>query len=191
MCDRESRLKAIESAIGIFPDFPIKGIQFRDFLGVYRNPVLTQYLLDEVYNIATCNIQCGKKIDVVVGLESRGLLLGPTLALRLNCSFVPARKAGKLPGPCYSQAYELEYGTDTLEIQRDSVKPGDNIMLFDDVMATGGTLEACVKLIEQAGATVSSSLTFMEVNSLPGRKRLENLGVSVHSIFQIYRKYVL
>ncbi|CAH8872163.1 unnamed protein product [Trichobilharzia szidati] len=185
MCDRESRLKAIESAIGTFPDFPVKGIQFRDIFGVFRNPVLTQYLLDETYNIATCNIQCGKKIDAVVGLESRGFLLGPTLALRLNCSFVPARKAGKLPGPCYSHTYELEYGTDTLEIQRDSVKPGDNVLLFDDLIATGGTLEACVKLIRLAGATVLSSLTFMELKDLPGRKRLEDLGVSVHSIFQI------
>ncbi|CAH8288396.1 unnamed protein product, partial [Heterobilharzia americana] len=123
-------------------------------------------------------------INVVIGLESRGFLLGPALALRLNCAFVPARKKGKLPGPCYSHSYELEYGTDTIEIQKDAVKPGDNVLLFDDVLATGGSLEACVKLVEKSGATILASLLFMELKDLNGRERLEKLGILVHSIFQ-------
>ncbi|VDO60660.1 unnamed protein product [Schistosoma margrebowiei] len=131
--DRESRLKAIKSAIGIIQDFPKQGIIFWYF-----------------------SIQC--KINVIVGLESRGFLLGPALALRLNCSFVPIRKAGKLPGPCFSYNYELEYGNSVVEIQKDVLKPDDNVVLFDDVLATGGSLEAGIKLVNLSGARILSSL---------------------------------
>ncbi|CAH8645481.1 unnamed protein product [Schistosoma intercalatum] len=186
MSDRDSRLRAIESAVGIIPNFPVKGILFRDFFGVFMNPVLTQYLLDELYYMATSEAACKcKKIDVVVGLESRGFLLGPALALRLNCSFVPIRKAGKLPGPCYSHRYTLEYGTDTVEMQKNVINSGDNVLLLDDVLATGGSLEACVNLVNLSGAKVLFSLLYMELKNLPGRKKLEDLGVPVYSLFQV------
>ncbi|CAH8636211.1 unnamed protein product [Schistosoma mattheei] len=184
--DRESRLKAIKSAIGIIPDFPKQGIIFWDFFSVFRDPVLTQYLLDELYYVATSEIERKfAKINVIVGLESRGFLLGPALALRLNCSFVPIRKAGKLPGPCYSHRYTLEYGTDTVEMQKDVINSGDNVLLLDDVLATGGSLEACVNLVNLSGAKVLFSLLYMELKNLPGRKKLEDLGVPVYSLFQV------
>ncbi|CAH8674601.1 hypothetical protein MS3_00004059 [Schistosoma haematobium] len=183
--DRESRLKAIKSAIGIIPDFPKQGIIFWDFFSVFRDPVLTQYLLDELYYVATSEIERKfAKINVVVGLESRGFLLGPALALRLNCSFVPIRKAGKLPGPCFSYNYELEYGNSVVEIQKDVLKPDDNVVLFDDVLATGGSLEAGIKLVNLSGARILSSLLFMELKGLGARKRIEDLGVPVHTLFQ-------
>ncbi|CAH8664898.1 unnamed protein product [Schistosoma bovis] len=183
--DRESRLKAIKSAIGIIPDFPKQGIIFWDFFSVFRDPVLTQYLLDELYYVATSEIERKfAKINVVVGLESRGFLLGPALALRLNCSFVPIRKAGKLPGPCFSYNYELEYGNSVVEIQKDVLKPNDNVILFDDVLATGGSLEAGIKLVNLSGARILSSLLFMELKGLGARKRIEDLGVPVHTLFQ-------
>ncbi|CAH8662067.1 unnamed protein product [Schistosoma curassoni] len=183
--DRESRLKAIKSAIGIIPDFPKQGIIFWDFFSVFRDPVLTQYLLDELYYVATSEIERKfAKINVVVGLESRGFLLGPALALRLNCSFIPIRKAGKLPGPCFSYNYELEYGNSVVEIQKDVLKPDDNVVLFDDVLATGGSLEAGIKLVNLSGARILSSLLFMELKGLGARKRIEDLGVPVHTLFQ-------
>ncbi|CAI2735620.1 unnamed protein product [Schistosoma spindalis] len=183
--DRESKLNAIKSAIGIIPDFPKQGIIFWDFFGVFRDPVLTQYLLDELYYVATSEIERKfTKINVVVGLESRGFLLGPALALRLNCSFVPIRKAGKLPGPCFSYKYELEYGNSVVEIQKDVLKPDDNVVLFDDVLATGGSLEAGMKLVKLSGAKILSSLLFMELKGLGARKRIEDLGVPVHTLFQ-------
>ncbi|KAH8868636.1 Adenine phosphoribosyltransferase 1 [Schistosoma japonicum] len=186
MCDRESKLKAIESAVAIIPDFPKKGVFFRDFFGVFKNPILTQYLLDELYYVVTSQIECeSKKVDVIVGLESRGFLLGPALALRLNCSFVPIRKAGKLPGPCFSHKYELEYGTDTVEMQKDAVKLGDNVILLDDVLVTGGSLDACAKLISLSGAKLLSCLVFMELKDFGGRRRIESLRVSLHSLFQV------
>ncbi|CAH8677017.1 unnamed protein product [Schistosoma rodhaini] len=186
MSDRESRLRAIESAIRVVPNFPQKGILFRDFFGVLMNPVLTQYLLDELYYVATSEAAGkSKKIDAVVGLESRGFLLGPALALRLNCAFVPIRKAGKLPGPCFSHRYTLEYGTDTVDMQKDVINAGDNILLLDDVLATGGSLEACVNLVNLSGAKVLFSLVYMELKSLSGRKKLEDLSVPVYSLFNI------
>nr|AAW24796.1 SJCHGC06638 protein [Schistosoma japonicum] len=186
MCDRESKLKAVQSAIKVIPDFPKSGILFQDIFGVFRNPILTQYLLDELYYVATSEAERkSKNIDAVVGIEARGFLLGPALALRLNCSFVPIRKAGKLPGPCFSHKYELEYGTDIVEVQKNALKPGDNVLVLDDVLATGGSLEACVKLISQSGAKILLSLVFMELKSLGARKRIENLDVTVHSLFQV------
>ncbi|CAH8644192.1 unnamed protein product [Schistosoma intercalatum] len=183
--DRESRLKAIKSAIGIIPDFPKQGIIFWDFFSVFRDPVLTQYLLDELYYVATSEIERKfAKINVIVGLESRGFLLGPALALRLNCSFVPIRKAGKLPGPCFSYNYELEYGNSVVEIQKDVLKPDDNVVIFDDVLATGGSLEAGIKLVNLSGARILSSLLFMELKGLGARKRIEDLGVPVQTLFQ-------
>ncbi|CAH8589447.1 unnamed protein product [Schistosoma turkestanicum] len=185
MSDQESRLKAIESAIEVIPNFPVAGILFRDFFGVFKDPVLTQYLLDELYYEATSLVgRKANKIDAIVGLESRGFLLGPTLALRLQCSFVPIRKAGKLPGACFTHQYTLEYGSDTIQIQKDSLKPGDNVILFDDVLATGGSLEACVHLVNLTGAKVISSLVYMELKTLPGRKRIEDLNIPVHSLFK-------
>ncbi|CAH8589463.1 unnamed protein product [Schistosoma turkestanicum] len=115
MSDRQSRLKAIESSVRIVPDFPKEGILFWDFFGVFKDPVLTQYLLDELYYEATSLVgRKANKIDAIVGLEARGFLLGPALALRLQCSFVPIRKEGKLPGPCFTHQYTLEYGSVSL-----------------------------------------------------------------------------
>lgn len=185
MNTREERLKEIEKAITVTKDFPKPGIYFRDFLGILRSPSMTETLLDELHHVITHSIMNKvKSIDCILGLESRGFLLGPALTMRLNCAFVPARKAGKLPGSCHTYSYDLEYGSATLEIQKNAIKPGDNVILFDDLLATGGSLQACVKLIEMANANCVASLVIMELVDLEGRSKLERSNVPVHSIFK-------
>ncbi|KAF7261969.1 hypothetical protein EG68_00595 [Paragonimus skrjabini miyazakii] len=181
--ERLKRRKEIESAIATFPDFPKKGILFRDIFGVFKNPKLTEHLLTELYLLIYENISAISKIDAIVGLDARGFLFGPSLAVRLGCAFVPARKAGKLPGDCYSTTYDLEYGTATLELQRESLRPNDRVVLIDDLLATGGSLMAGVELVKKAKAVPVAAVVVMELQYLDGRTQLEAVDVPVYTMF--------
>ena len=128
----------LRAALRQFPDFPSPGILFEDILPIFADPTLHDALLRslELHVLASYN---GQKPDVVVGLEARGFLIGPSLALRLGASFVPVRKQGKLPGPCITQAYDKEYGQDFFQMQSDAIKPGQKVIVVDDIIATGKT----------------------------------------------------
>ncbi|KAA3670687.1 adenine phosphoribosyltransferase [Paragonimus westermani] len=181
--ERLKKRKEIESAIATFPDFPKKGILFRDIFGVFKNPNLIEHLLTELHLLIRENILASSKIDAIVGLDARGFLFGPSLAVRMDCAFVPVRKAGKLPGDCYSANYDLEYGTATLELQCESFRPNDRVVLVDDLLATGGSLMASVELIKKAKAVPVAAVVVIELQNLDGRAKLETIGVPVYTVF--------
>ncbi len=149
------------------PDFPKKGIIFKDITPLLLNP---DALRETANDLAAPFL--GKGIDTVVGMESRGFIFGPLVALQLNAGFCPVRKPGKLPHNTEKISYDLEYGTDHLEIHIDAVKAGDKVLIVDDLIATGGTAEATVKLIERLGAEVVGLSFLVELSFLNGRARL-------------------
>lgn len=126
----------LRAALRQFPDFPSPGILFEDILPIFTDPSLHEALIRSL-ELQVLESYNGQKPDVVVGLEARGFLMGPSLALRLGASFVPVRKQGKLPGPCVTQAYEKEYGQDFFQMQSDAIKPGQKVLVVDDIIATG------------------------------------------------------
>lgn len=153
--------------IRTIPDFPKPGIQFKDIttlLSDKKSLQLTTFLLTEAW--------LDKSIDIVVGLESRGFLFGTNIAHNLNAGFVPVRKPGKLPFKTIEQTYELEYGTDMLEIHSDAIPEGSNVLIHDDLIATGGSAEAATKLVERLGGQVVGYSFIMELSFLDGRKKL-------------------
>ncbi len=152
----------LEGALRQVPDFPLPGILFFDILPLLKDSKHFAVLTKELSVFANA-------IDVVAGIEARGLILGSAVALRLGKGFVPLRKKGKLPGATFEESYGLEYGKDTLEIQQGALNRGDRVLLIDDVLATGGTLVAGVKLIHQCGAVVESAVVALEIEGLPGR----------------------
>ncbi|HDV5465256.1 TPA: adenine phosphoribosyltransferase [Vibrio cholerae] len=170
-------LSLIKSSIKSIPDYPKKGILFRD---------VTSLLEDAKAYQATIQLLVEKYKDMgftkVVGTEARGFLFGVPLALELGVGFVPVRKPGKLPRQTVAQSYELEYGTDTLEIHVDAIKPGDKVLVVDDLLATGGTIEATTKLIRQLGGEVEHAAFVINLPEIGGDKRLEGLGLQVYSI---------
>jgi adenine phosphoribosyltransferase len=154
--------------IRTIPDFPKPGIQFKDITTLLSNKKalqLTTFLLTEPY--------LEKEVDVVVGLESRGFLFGTNIAQNLNAGFVPVRKPGKLPADTISQEYELEYGTDTLEMHADAILPGSKVLIHDDLIATGGSAVAATKLVQELGGKVIGYSFIMELSFLKGRALLE------------------
>jgi adenine phosphoribosyltransferase len=155
------------------PDFPSPGILFKDV-----TPVLADADLfgDVIRDMAD---RRRGSIDLVVGIEARGFILGAALAHELGIGFVPVRKAGKLPGQVMGLTYDLEYGTSTIEIHQDAFVGGERVLVVDDVLATGGTAEAACRLLDQAGATVVAFETLVELGFLPGRERLA--GREIHS----------
>jgi len=150
-------------------DFPKKGIIFKDITPLLQDPQALQYttqaLLNQVKEL---------KIDKVVGMESRGFFFAPLLASALNAGFIPVRKAGKLPHETIGEAYSLEYGNDLLELHKDSIKKGENILIHDDVLATGGTAKAVCKLVERLGGTIIACNFLIELDFLEGKKKLED-----------------
>jgi adenine phosphoribosyltransferase len=177
MLDKD--LELIKNAIHTVPDYPIPGIMFRDVTG----------LIDDAIAFATAiNLLAENYSDrgftKVVGTEARGFLFGAPLALALGVGFVPVRKPGKLPRATLSESYELEYGQDTLEIHQDSLKATDKVLVIDDLLATGGTIEATVKLIRRLGASVEEAGFIISLPDLGGEKRLESLGINVMSLIQ-------
>ena len=165
-------LKSIRSRIRDVPDFPKRGIMFKDI-----TPVLSDVntLRASVKEMAAPFMNLG--IDVVVGIESRGFIFGAPIADTLNCSFVPVRKPGKLPWKTESVSYELEYGTDALEIHEDAITEGQNVLIVDDLLATGGTAEATCKLVSKLGGNIKGLSVLIELEDLNGRERLNQYNV--------------
>jgi adenine phosphoribosyltransferase len=159
------------------PDFPKPGILFYDITTLLQNPLALRKTVDcFVWMFAD------KKIDKVIGIESRGFMFGPSVAYDLNAGFVPVRKPGKLPYEKVSQTYDLEYGTDTIEMHKDAIAPGERVLIVDDLIATGGTALAAAKLAESVGGKVAGLGFIIELTFLPGRQKLE--GYSVESLIQ-------
>jgi adenine phosphoribosyltransferase len=154
------------------PDFPKEGILFRDITPLLAN---AEAFGEAVTAMAQPILTL--QPTHVLGLESRGFIFGSALAQKLGVGFVPARKPGKLPLPTHSESYGLEYGTDALEIHKDAFKPGDRVLIVDDVMATGGTAAAAQRLIQRTGAHAVALTVFIELTSLPGREKVEGLPV--------------
>jgi len=153
-------------------DFPKKGIMFRDITTLLQEPKVLSETLEQLINSTR-----GLKIDKVVGIESRGFIFGSLLADRLNAGFIPIRKPGKLPAETVSETYELEYGTDKIEIHKDAIKTGENVLLHDDLLATGGTAEASCKLIEKLGGKIVQISFLIELTFLNGKEKLNKYDV--------------
>lgn len=155
------------------PDFPKKGILFKDITPLLQNPVAFKQVIDSFYELTK-----SKKVDAVVSVESRGFIFGAPLALKLGCAFIPVRKPGKLPWKTISETYEKEYGADTLCMHQDAFKPGARVLIVDDLLATGGTISAVAKMVERLGAKVEEILFVIELDFLRGRDALKKYKVS-------------
>lgn len=161
----------MKDKIKSYPDFPKEGIVFRDIFSVLRDPACLRNILDLM--VAKIELLKWTDVDVVIGLESRGFILAPLLAVKLNAGFVPVRKKGRLPGVCKEIAYTLEYRSDVLEIQQDSVHQGQRVLIIDDLIATGGSLGATCKLLSGLNANVVGCLVLLELEQLHGSKNVE------------------
>lgn len=159
------------------PDFPKEGILFRDIMPLLQDSVALREAVDRIMEYGT-----GKHVDMVLGAEARGFILGPAVAYGLGAGFVCARKPGKLPFTTIAAEYDLEYGTDTLEIHSDAIKPGQNVLVHDDLLATGGTARAKIELIERLGGHVVGCAFVVELEALGGRR---NLGE--HDVFSLIK----
>lgn len=166
-------MKKIEEYVRTIPDFPEQGIMFRDITSILQDPEGLKLAIDLM--IEQLN---GVDFDIIAGTESRGFMFGMPIAYALGKAFIPIRKKGKLPCETISADYELEYGTATVEIHKDAVKPGQKVVLVDDLIATGGTMEAGIRLIEQLGGEVVKILFLMELKGLDGRKKLAGYDVA-------------
>ena len=163
-----------KSRIRTIPNYPKPGVMFRDVTTLLGDPLGFRKCVDELVQPFTGNV-----IDLVAGIEARGFILGGAVAHQLSVGFVPVRKKGKLPWETIGEDYELEYGTDRVEIHRDAVAPGSRVLLVDDLIATGGTAAATIRLIEAAGGTVIGCTFVIDLPDLGGRKRLEAMGQKV------------
>ncbi len=167
----------LKSLIREVPDFPKPGINFYDITTLLKHPDGLRGTVD-----ALCVEFRGEKVDTIIGIEARGFIFAPAMAYHLGAGFVPARKPGKLPSECASISYDLEYGQDALQIHRDAIGSGHRVIIADDLLATGGTASAVVKLVEQLGGVVIGLAFVVELEFLPGRKRLE--GYDVRSLIK-------
>ncbi len=166
---------SLKSLIRTIPDYPKPGIQFRDITTLLLAP---DGLTASVDAIAQRHATSG--LDLIAGIEARGFIFGAALAYHLGIGFVPVRKPGKLPGQTLSREYDLEYGSDRVEIHIDAIQPGQNVLLVDDLIATGGTADAAVELIREAGGLVAECCFVVALPDLGGIQRLEKLGCGVH-----------
>lgn len=167
----------LKSAIRTIPDYPKPGIMFRDVTTLIGDARAFRMAIDRMVQP-----WAGAKIDRVAGTEARGFILGGAVAHQLSVGFTPVRKKGKLPYRTIRETYELEYGEDAIEIHVDAVQEGDRVLLVDDLIATGGTAEASIKLLQRAGATVVGAAFIIDLPDLGGAKRIEELGVPVSSL---------
>ncbi|KAH7100648.1 adenine phosphoribosyltransferase [Auriculariales sp. MPI-PUGE-AT-0066] len=165
----------LRSLLGEHPNFPKEGIVFLDLFPILRNPVAFETLITHfVHHIVSKTLaNTSKGVDVVVGLDARGFLLGPIIALRLGAAFVPVRKRGKLPGQCISAVYEKEYGQDIFEMQADAIKPGQTVIVIDDLIATGGSAKAAGELVQQQGGNTLEYLFVIGLSFLKGESKLD------------------
>ena len=164
--------KTLLENLRCIPDFPKKGINFRDVTTLFSNPECLQIMEDELYDLYK-----DKGITKIVGIESRGFIMSSALAIRLHAGVVLCRKPGKLPCDTIRHEYALEYGTDALEIHTDSIQPGQRVLVVDDLLATGGTALATIRLVEQAGGQVVAARFAIELSDLGGRTLLQDYDV--------------
>ena len=167
----------LKKLIREIPDYPKPGILFYDLTTLLKDKKGFQVLIDRL-----CENYANQKVDIVVGVEARGFIFAPALAYRLGAGFVPVRKPKKLPGKTAKISYQLEYGTDTLEIHEDAIKPGQSVLLSDDLLATGGTAAATVELVQKLGGKVTGAAFAVELNFLNGRAKLP--GIDVFSLIR-------
>lgn len=166
--DKDPRIEGIASAIRVVPNFPKPGIMFKDITTLLLDPKAFKNTVDFFVERYT-----GKGIDAVAGIEARGFIFGPPIALAIGAKFIPLRKPRKLPGEVISEQYVLEYGSDCLEMHIGAVQPGERTLVVDDLVATGGTLCAAVNLLERAGAEVVECACVIELPELKGRQKLK------------------
>jgi len=166
----------IKSKIRTVPNFPKKGIMFRDVTSLIADPLGLRLCVDDF-----AKRYREMDFDLVVGIDSRGFIFGAALAYLLQKGFIPVRKKGKLPAETVSETYELEYGTDTLEIHKDAVKAGQKVLIIDDLIATGGTAVAAINLVKKLGAQVIEFAAVVDLPDIGGSKKIERAGVSVYS----------
>ena len=159
-------VESLKELVRTVPDFPKPGILFYDITTLLKDKTGFARLID-----ALAAHYIDRKIDLVLGIEARGFIFGPALAYRLNAGFVPVRKPRKLPAPVARVTYDLEYGSDTLEIHMDAIQPGQRVVLVDDLLATGGTMEATIKLVNQLGGEIAGLAFAIELDFLKGRER--------------------
>lgn len=170
-------MKTVKDYIRTIVDFPHEGIMFRDVTTLFADPRGFRMAIDQMLHP-----YAGMRIDKVVGLEARGFILGGAIAHQLSVGFVPIRKKGKLPGPVISEEYTLEYGEAIVEIHDDAIEAGETILVVDDLLATGGTAQAGIKLIERLGGKIISCVFIIDLPELGGRKKLEDMGMQVHAL---------
>ncbi len=164
-------IEDVKDKIRAVPDFPKKGIIFRDITTGIKDAqtmkAMVDYLCDQYKDI---------KIDYIAGIESRGFIFGMPMAYKLNCGFIPIRKPNKLPAETIKETYDLEYGSDSIEIHADAIEEGANVLVVDDLLATGGTAKAACNLVKKTGGNLVGAAFLIELNSLNGREKLNNCG---------------
>ncbi len=174
----DDRIELLKQHIRDIPDFPKPGIMFKDITPLLAEPQAFTTALD-----LFAEHWAGQRVDAIIGMESRGFIFGAALAARMTASFIPARKPGKLPAKTIRAEYELEYGTDALEMHADALQPGTRVIIIDDLIATGGTAAATVQLAKELGAEILGCGFVIELTFLPGREKLA--GVEVMSLIQV------
>ena len=172
-------MKKLEEYVKSIPDFPEKGIIFRDVTSVLQDAEGLHLAIDQMQEKLE-----GDDFDVVLGPESRGFIFGVPIAYNMHKAFVPVRKKGKLPRATISQTYDLEYGTATIEIHKDAIQPGQKVVIIDDLIATGGTTEAIIKMVEELGGEVVKIVFLMELAGLKGRERLSGYDIDSAIIYE-------
>lgn len=172
-------MKKLEEYVKSIPDFPEKGIIFRDVTSVLQDAEGLHMAIDQMQEKLE-----GVDFDVVLGPESRGFIFGVPIAYNMYKAFVPVRKKGKLPRATISQTYDLEYGTATIEIHKDAIQPGQKVVIIDDLIATGGTTEAIIKMVEELGGEVVKIVFLMELAGLKGRERLSGYDIDSAIIYE-------
>ena len=172
-----NKQKTVRDYIRTIVDFPHEGIMFRDVTTLFTDPRGMRLAIDQMLHPYV-----GLTIDKVVGLEARGFIIGGAIAHQLSVGFVPIRKKGKLPGAVISEEYQLEYGEAIVEIHDDAIDAGEKILVVDDLLATGGTAEAGIRLIERLGGEIIGCAFIIDLPDLGGRERLEKMGMDVHAL---------
>ncbi|PBC29276.1 adenine phosphoribosyltransferase [Apis cerana] len=174
--NKNEKIQLLRDSIATFPDFPKPGVLYRDIFGIFRNISAVRAMKDLIVEHILF-----LEVDFIVGLDSRGFLFGPIICMELGKPFLPIRKKGKLPGKVFNRTFNSEYGEDTFEIQTEQIKQGSRVLIVDDLLATGGTMEAAIELVKAVGGEVIECLTIIELIGLKGR---EKLSVPVHSFIQ-------
>lgn len=176
----ESIEKEIASNIRVIPDFPQKGVSFKDITPLLKDSGLFRLCINSLKDV------CEQiDFDLIVAPEARGFIIGSALAYAMGKGFAPVRKKGKLPWETLQGEYQLEYGTDTLEIHKDAVAPGQKVLVVDDLLATGGTIAATIDMVEKLGGQIAGLVFLIELTYIPGRANLSKMGYQVHSVVKL------